>query len=148
MRYSVKRTVEQNLEAIQVGNRAWWTDQTMSYDWNDTVRRERFSIEWFNEIDRRFIYGARLFGHGDRTFDRIIPLETLAGRRVLEIGCGMGLHSELMARAGAYVSSIDLSPTSVEATLKRAQLKGLSIDVCPMDAAVLKFSDATFDFVC
>jgi 2-polyprenyl-6-hydroxyphenyl methylase/3-demethylubiquinone-9 3-methyltransferase len=34
----------------------------------------------------------------------------LAGRRVLDVGCGGGLLSEAMARRGALVTAIDLSP--------------------------------------
>lgn len=147
MKYSVKREADESLEAVQEGNRTWWTHQTMSYDWKDKIQRERFSQEWFDDADQRFVHGARLFGHDAEPFDRIIPFDRLAGRRVLEIGCGMGLHSELMARAGAHVTSIDLSPTSVEATSRRAALKNLSIDVRQMDAVKLEFDDETFDFV-
>lgn len=51
----------------------------------------------------------------------------------------MGLHSELMARAGAIVSAVDISPTSVEATRKRFSLKGLEIDIAQDDAEILPF---------
>jgi 2-polyprenyl-3-methyl-5-hydroxy-6-metoxy-1,4-benzoquinol methylase len=58
---------------------------------------------------------------------------------VLEIGCGMGLHSELMARAGARLHSIDLSPTSVEATQRRFALKHLDGNIQQADAERLPF---------
>lgn len=147
MKYIVKRSSEERLDDVQASNRAWWTDHTMSYDWHDKVVRERFSLEWFDEIDRRFIAGSRLFAHGVSPFDLIIPFSTLDGRRVLEIGCGMGLHSELMARAGAHVTAVDISDTSIEATRRRAQLKGLTIEAMPMDATRLAFADGSFDFV-
>ena len=82
----------------------------MSYDWKDKIAGEAFSREWFDEIDARFIDAARHFAHTDRPFGRIIPFEAIAGKRVLEVGCGMGLHTELMARAGANVTAIDISP--------------------------------------
>jgi 2-polyprenyl-3-methyl-5-hydroxy-6-metoxy-1,4-benzoquinol methylase len=147
MRYSLKRSSAERLDEVQTGNRAWWTDHTMSYDWKDKVARERFSGEWFDEIDRRFIHGARLYGHGESPFDRIIPFDALAGRRVLEIGCGMGLHSELMARAGAHVTAVDISDTSIEATRRRAEVRCLAIVTKQMDATRLEFPDETFDFV-
>jgi len=147
VQYDDKRKANEDLTTVQAGNRKWWTDHTMSYDWNDTVQLTKYSREWFDEIDRRFIHGARLFGHGEKPFDRIIPFENLAGRRVLEIGCGMGMHSDLMAHAGGVVSSIDLSPTSVDVTRRRAELKGISVDVRQMDAVKLDFPDNTFDFV-
>ena len=38
----------------------------------------------------------------------------LAGKRVLDVGCGGGLLSEAMARRGAQVTGIDLGPQTVE----------------------------------
>lgn len=130
----------------QSGNKAWWTANTMSYDWKDKVAVAQFSIEWFDEIDRRFIDSARHFAHGDNAFGNIIPFDEIRGKRVLEVGCGMGLHTELMCRAGAKVSSVDISPKSVEATQKRLALKGLSADVREMDAEAIRFENE-FDFV-
>jgi 2-polyprenyl-3-methyl-5-hydroxy-6-metoxy-1,4-benzoquinol methylase len=119
----------------------------MSYDWTERIVTERFSAAWFDEIDRRFIHGARLFATNHVPFDRLIPFESLRGRRVLEIGCGMGFHSELLSRAGALVTAIDISPTSVEATRRRMALKGLTADVRQADAEALPFDRGAFDFV-
>ena len=130
----------------QAGNRSWWTRHTMSYDWKDKVEREPFSRAWFDEIDARFIEAARHFAHDQRPFDKIIPFEALAGRRVLEIGCGMGLHTELMARAGAQVTALDISPTSVAATRARLALRGLAADVREADAELLNV-EAAYDFI-
>jgi len=38
----------------------------------------------------------------------------LAGKRVLDVGCGGGLAAEGMARLGAFVTGIDLGPTAIE----------------------------------
>jgi 2-polyprenyl-3-methyl-5-hydroxy-6-metoxy-1,4-benzoquinol methylase len=130
----------------QAGNRSWWTRNTMSYDWKDKVARPEFSREWFDEIDARFIAAARHFAHTDRPFGAIIPFEAIAGKRVLEIGCGMGLHTELMARAGAHVTALDISPTSVAATRARLALKGIAAEVCEADAEALD-ADGAYDFI-
>jgi 2-polyprenyl-3-methyl-5-hydroxy-6-metoxy-1,4-benzoquinol methylase len=143
----IKRGGDETTDAVQAGNRAWWTEHTMSYDWNDKVGGEKFSLAWFDEIDRRFVFGARLFAHGDVLFDRIIPFDTLAGKSVLEIGCGMGLHTELMSRAGANVTAIDVSPTSVAATRRRLELKGLYADVRLTEPSIIGFPDDSFDFI-
>jgi 2-polyprenyl-3-methyl-5-hydroxy-6-metoxy-1,4-benzoquinol methylase len=119
----------------------------MSYDWDDQVGAQRGSPAWFEEIDRRFLHSARLFATDQHPFDRLIPYESIKGRRVLEIGCGMGLHAELMARAGAEVTVVDLSKTSVEVTRARFALKGLSATVIHADAERLPFPDGSFDFV-
>ncbi len=142
-----RKDQDSDVEQVQAGNRQWWTEQTMSYDWNDKVEKERFSAAWYDEIDRRFIHGARLFAHDRAPFDRIIPFAAIKGRKALEIGCGMGLHTELMTRAGAELASIDISDTSVEATTRRLALKGLPAAVSRMDARALDFPDAAFDFV-
>jgi len=144
---SEKRTRQLPPSDVQEGNRRWWTANTMSYDWRGEIVHPRFSLEWFDEIDRRFIHAARLFATDRTPFDRIIPLDQLRGRRVLEIGCGMGLHSEVMVRAGANLTSIDLSETSIAATRRRFELKGLVGDVRQMDAESLAFDPQTFDFV-
>ena len=144
---SDKRTERQELDAVSAGNRRWWTGHTMSYDWSDKIAAEKFSAAWFDEIDRRFVHDARLFAHDRSPFDRIIPFDGLKDRAVLEIGCGMGLHSELMAKAGARVTALDVSDTSVEATQRRAALKGFVCDVRQGDAAAMDFPDASFDLV-
>jgi 2-polyprenyl-3-methyl-5-hydroxy-6-metoxy-1,4-benzoquinol methylase len=145
--YSKKRSLDQPLEEVQQGNRAWWTANPMAYDWHGEVELERFSQEWFDAIDSRFLDSARLYSTDARPFDRLIPFERLDGARVLEIGCGMGLHTELMTRAGASVTAIDISPTSVEATSRRMELKGLSAEIVEGDAVELPFEDSSFDFV-
>jgi 2-polyprenyl-3-methyl-5-hydroxy-6-metoxy-1,4-benzoquinol methylase len=147
MRTDEKRTLDLSPDDVQSGNRGWWTSNPMAYDWHGEIEHERFSREWFDQIDARFIYGSRLFATKDQPFDRILPFDRLRGRRVLEIGCGMGLHTELMVRAGADLVSIDLSPTSVEATTRRLALKGLKSRVEIMDAERLAFDEGAFDFV-
>lgn len=144
---SNKRTSVAAVDAVQVGNRQWWTDHAMAYDWKSPIPVAAFSAAWFDEIDQRFLYGARLFATEVAPFDRLIPFERLDGRRVLEIGCGMGLHTELLVRAGARVTSVDLSPRSVEATSRRLALKGLTATVIRADAEHLPFRPGSFDFV-
>jgi 2-polyprenyl-3-methyl-5-hydroxy-6-metoxy-1,4-benzoquinol methylase len=147
MNGETKRVSSLGVESVQQGNKQWWTDHTMSYDWHNEIGSSRFSADWFDAIDQRFIESARLYGTDARPFDRIIPFDRLSGADVLEIGCGMGLHTELMARAGARVTALDLSPTSVEATTRRLALKGLPGRVQEGDAENLPFPDKSFDFV-
>jgi 2-polyprenyl-6-hydroxyphenyl methylase/3-demethylubiquinone-9 3-methyltransferase len=53
---------------------------------------------------------------------------TLAGARVLDVGCGGGLLAESLARAQAQVTAIDLAPTMVETARLHALDSGLQID--------------------
>ncbi len=134
-------------EARQHGNQQWWTENTMSYDWKKKADSPRYSKAWFDEIDSKFYHGARLFLDVANPFAALMNIDQLAGKRVLEIGCGMGMHSELMLRAGAKLTSIDISPTSIMATNKRLELKQLSGDVRQMDAEHLDFANGEFDLV-
>jgi 2-polyprenyl-3-methyl-5-hydroxy-6-metoxy-1,4-benzoquinol methylase len=131
----------------QAGNKRWWTENTMSYDWKEKTSAEPFSDEWFKDIDSRFLFGARLFLDQHNPFETMIDTKSLAGKRVLEIGCGMGMHSEMMLSAGARLTSIDISETSVNATKARLALRGLTGDIRQMDAEKLEFPDAEFDLV-
>ena len=46
-------------------------------------------------------------------------------RRVLEVGCGLGTDTINFARAGAYVTAVDLSEESLELARKRAKIYGV-----------------------
>jgi 2-polyprenyl-3-methyl-5-hydroxy-6-metoxy-1,4-benzoquinol methylase len=49
-----------------------------------------------------------------------------AGKRVLEIGCGIGTDTVNFARAGAHVTAIDLSDASADLTRRRLEVYGLT----------------------
>lgn len=52
----------------------------------------------------------------------------LRNTRVLDVGCGGGLLSEELARAGARVTGIDLAPGMIEVARLHAHEQGLDID--------------------
>ena len=53
---------------------------------------------------------------------------TLAGRRVLDVGCGGGLLAEALSRAGARVTAIDLAPGMIEVARLHAAESALAVD--------------------
>jgi 2-polyprenyl-6-hydroxyphenyl methylase/3-demethylubiquinone-9 3-methyltransferase len=57
-------------------------------------------------------------------------LESLDVRRarILDVGCGGGILSEGLAKAGADVTGIDLSRASLEAARRHAEAQGLPVD--------------------
>jgi 2-polyprenyl-6-hydroxyphenyl methylase / 3-demethylubiquinone-9 3-methyltransferase len=48
--------------------------------------------------------------------------------RILDVGCGGGILSEALVKAGAQVTGIDLSLASLEVARQHAQAGGLQID--------------------
>jgi SAM-dependent methyltransferase len=128
--------------------RKWWTDNPMTYDWHGEIAHEPGTPEHLAEVERRFLSEAWFAQKpGARPFSELIPYDELAGKDVLEIGSGTGVHARLLADAGANVTAVDLTPTAVELTRRRLALAGLTADVREADAESLPFEDGTFDFV-
>jgi ubiquinone/menaquinone biosynthesis C-methylase UbiE len=85
---------------------------------------------------------------GDRRpFSRYVDFHGLAGKDVLEVGCGSGIAVQLFAEAGANVTAVDLTPWAVATTRKRLEAFGLDGEVLEADGENLPFGDASFDLV-
>jgi 2-polyprenyl-3-methyl-5-hydroxy-6-metoxy-1,4-benzoquinol methylase len=133
-------------EGLQQRSKLWWSENPMSYDWHKTATAGQNTIDFYREIDQRF-FSSSPFYRGKQPFEGLIPFHQLRGRRVLEVGCGLGSHAQLLAEAGCKFTAIDLTPRAVGLTEKRLQLHGLEADVRQMDAEHMKFADEEFDFV-
>jgi ubiquinone/menaquinone biosynthesis C-methylase UbiE len=70
-----------------------------------------------------------------------------AGKKVLEIGCGVGMDLLQFARAGAEVTARDLTENAVALATKNLAREGLSGDIQTGNAESLSFPDDTFDVV-
>jgi SAM-dependent methyltransferase len=73
----------------------------------------------------------------------------LAGARILELGCGTGDYTVVLARRDAQVTAVDLAPAALASTRHRAQLNGVGdrIRVARMPAEALAFAGGSFDWV-
>ncbi len=69
--------------------------------------------------------------------------------KVLDIGCGPGFFSILMAEGGHQVTSVDFSEKMLENAKKNAQKYKVDncIDFLKMDAQQLSFEKESFDFI-
>jgi 2-polyprenyl-3-methyl-5-hydroxy-6-metoxy-1,4-benzoquinol methylase len=142
-----KRLGVDALDVVQEKNRGWWERTPMTYDWAAASPSDR-GLAWFDEQDRLNIEAHRFFATDERPFDRLIPFDRLRGKRVLEIGVGAGFHAELLARAGADVTGIDLTDAAVTTARRRFELKGLAGQFIRWDAEQpSKDFDRRFDFV-
>jgi 2-polyprenyl-6-hydroxyphenyl methylase / 3-demethylubiquinone-9 3-methyltransferase len=99
---------------------------------NATGNADRAELAKFDALAARF-----WDSHGDfRPLHLLNPVRlefiatrvSLAGRRVLDVGCGGGLLTESLARAGAEVTGIDLAPGMIEVARLHAAESGLAID--------------------
>ena len=72
----------------------------------------------------------------------------LQGKRLLEIGCGMGYDSLEFLKRGVRVTATDLTPNAVRMTKKHFEIEGVTADdVRTANALALPFEDNTFDAV-
>jgi predicted nicotinamide N-methyase len=59
--------------------------------------------------------------------------EVLAGRRVVELGCGLAVPSIAAARAGASVLATDVSPEALALVRRNARANGVRIETTTFD---------------
>jgi 2-polyprenyl-6-hydroxyphenyl methylase/3-demethylubiquinone-9 3-methyltransferase len=99
-------------------------DSLGSADLLEIQRYDRISETWWDT-------------HGEmRTLHTINPLRMnfiqegnqLKDLRILDVGCGGGILTEALAKAGAQVTGIDLSQGSLAAAKRHAHDQGLQID--------------------
>jgi 2-polyprenyl-3-methyl-5-hydroxy-6-metoxy-1,4-benzoquinol methylase len=121
-----RRLETDRLREVQAANRTWWETTPMTYDWRGETKLDRNSDRWFDDQDARMHRTSSHFATRSIPFDRIIPYGDLRDQEVLEVGVGAGMHSELMARAGASVTGIDLTAAAIESTRTRFETRGLT----------------------
>lgn len=121
----------------------WWNDNPFTF----FVKEAGDDWAFFRNVDRKIFKWCPWAHDGYPLLGKIIPYKELAGKRVLDIGCGTGWSTENLARMGANVSAIDLTDTAIELTKRRFALYGLSADIQVGDAETIPYPDNTFDYV-
>jgi SAM-dependent methyltransferase len=92
------------------------------------------SREYFDQVEaRKYLVEPHIPGFAD------YPRWT--GRRVLEIGCGLGTETMNFARAGARVTAVDLSSRSLELARQRAEVFGLQNRITFIEADVERLAE-------
>jgi ubiquinone/menaquinone biosynthesis C-methylase UbiE len=98
--------------------------------------------------DKRFSRGGRLIDRRERkaVLDALAPIE---GREVLEIACGTGRFTTMLAERGADIVGLDISGAMLSQGRQKAKAAGVDDQVQFMrgDAARLPFPDDSFDTV-
>src|SRR5215218_5297397 len=76
------------------------------------------SREYFDQVEaRKYLVEPHIPGFAQHA--------RWAGKRVLEIGCGLGTDTINFARAGASITAVDLSSKSLELAQQRARVFGV-----------------------
>jgi 2-polyprenyl-6-hydroxyphenyl methylase / 3-demethylubiquinone-9 3-methyltransferase len=124
-------------------------------DDSEVARFSRLSLQWwdphgpmaalhkFNPIRLAYIRDQAA-AHFDRDPAR---LDSLAGLRMLDIGCGGGLLSEPFARLGASMVGADPSDSNIAIAQRHAAQSGLAIDYRCTSAEALAEAGERFDVV-
>src|SRR5262249_38256607 len=78
---------------------------------------------------------------------RVVDFAAFAGRRLLEVGCGVGTDLVRFAGHGAVVTGIDLSAQAIELCRQNCALHGVRAELSVMDGERLTFAEDAFDAV-
>jgi ubiquinone/menaquinone biosynthesis C-methylase UbiE len=74
-------------------------------------------------------------------------LGSVAGKTLLDIGCGDGALASDLARRGAIVTGLDADFVMIAAARRRAKTEGTQLHLVEGQAERLPFNDAAFDLV-
>jgi len=90
--------------------------------------------EYFNQVEaRKYFVEPHIPGFAE--------FERWRGKKVLEIGCGIGTDTINFARAGAAVTAVDLSAESLKLANKRAEVFGLADRINFIEANAERLSE-------
>lgn len=124
---------EQIKEKIQ----NWWDSSPCC---SEFVNSPRGSKEFFEQVD--------LFKDTFEPFtDKVADYSRWRGKRILEIGVGLGKDFSRFAANGALATGIDLSGGSLSLTKKRLEIFNLRGNLLLADAENLPFKGNLFDLV-
>ena len=110
-------------------------------------------MKWLETSPKDYDRGIQLLtlGRIQHIKEGIVNRYVRRGMRVLEIGCGTGTLTALLAARGAQVTGIDASPVMLAEAEKKVAAQGLTdhVTLKYMDAALIgeRFPAASFDLV-
>jgi ubiquinone/menaquinone biosynthesis C-methylase UbiE len=111
--------------------------------------------EWYQADDVAEEYDDKRFSEGGAFIDRrekeavLSALGPVDDKRILEVACGTGRFTVMMAQAGADIIGLDISPAMLAQGRQKAQQAGVDdhVEFMRGDAARLPFPDDHFDAV-
>ncbi|WP_089006095.1 class I SAM-dependent methyltransferase [Micromonospora viridifaciens] len=118
---------------VRRANRGWWDADADDYQAEHGAFLGDVDFVWCPEGLREA--DARLLGE-------------VAGRRILELGCGAAAAARWLATQGARPVALDLSAGMLRHAAQAAARTGVRVPLVQADALALPFADAAFDTVC
>lgn len=106
---------------------------------------DRYDTGYFDDLSARYRNRTRFARQRIRNVFSLLP--GLAGRRVVDLGCGMGTFSIEASRQGAKATGIDLAPAALVAAQRVARQESASTTFVRADAAELPIASGTTDVV-
>jgi ubiquinone/menaquinone biosynthesis C-methylase UbiE len=117
---------------------------------DEILRKEQtFHDRWAAAIDVEGIRVKDYFEACTAPENRFIlrHLGNVAGKSLLDLGCGAGENSVYFASRGANCVAADYSPGMVEVALKLAEANGVEVKGKVVNAMAIAFPDNSFDIV-
>jgi ubiquinone/menaquinone biosynthesis C-methylase UbiE len=119
--------------------REQWTEDPCGARYG--AKYEFATREFFDEVERH------RYQQYAPWMPEVMGFNEFAGKRLLEVGCGMGTDLLQFARGGAICTGVDLTPRSVEISSLHFGLYGMRADFVLADGERLPFGDDSFDVV-
>jgi SAM-dependent methyltransferase len=119
--------------------RAQWSQDPCGAKYG--AKYEFATREFFDEVERH------RYQEYAPWMPAVMGFDEFEGRRLLEVGCGMGTDLLQFARGGALCTGVDLTPRSVEISSLHFGLYDMRADFVLADGERLPFADESFDAV-
>ena len=78
---------------------------------------------------------------------RLVPFDGLAGKAVLDVGCGTGVDLVRFARGGARATGVDIADSAIALARQNVAHRGLHAQLLVADGESLPFPAGHFDYV-
>lgn len=117
------------------GTSVMWTDKHIS--------KQLLDIHLNPDID----LASRKKSSIDKTLDWVQNNIDKHNLDILDLGCGPGLYTEVLAKKSHNVTGVDFSQNSINYAKKQAETKGLKINYTCSNYLNIDFSENSFDLV-